>query len=191
MSRYGAVAMTGARALALLGILPGAIVAGAYLLVLTGQLYHQWDVRTAVVLGMAAWGVVGVVELWHEYVRLWRGRVDAERMPVSPRALLLVWALILLPIAGWKVDERPWMAGFLALVALYSLARAVGLLKYATRPLAQPRKRVARPASGAGSGEAGAPGTARVLRRLSRREHPPYPVRRHQEPRSRIRAPRP
>ena len=145
MSTYRAAVMTGVRAVALIGILPGAIVAGAYLFVLTGQLYQHWDVRTAVVLAMAAWGVVGVVELWHEYVRLSLNRVDAEGMPVSPRALLLVWALILLPIAGWKVDERPWIAAFLALVALYSLARAFGLLKYATRTSTSDREPVARP----------------------------------------------
>lgn len=146
MSTYRAAVMTGVRAVALIGILPGAIVAGAYLLVLTGQLYQQWDVRTAVVLAMAVWGVVGVVELWHECVRLSLNRVDAEGMPVSPRALLFVWALILLPIAGWKIDERPWIAGFLALVALYSFARAFGLLKYATRTRTSDRERVARPA---------------------------------------------
>jgi hypothetical protein len=143
MSIYGAAAMTGVRAVALIGILPGAIVAGAYLLVLTGQLYQHWDVRTAVVLGMAAWGVVGVVELWHEYVRL-------SDPPVSPRALLFVWALILLIVAGWKVDERPWAAAFLALVALYSLARALGLLKYvARRRAASGRERVAGSSRGA------------------------------------------
>jgi len=122
--------MTALRALALIGILPGAIVAAAYLLVLAGQLYQHWDVRTAIVVGMAAWGVVGVFELWHVYVRLSRNRTGLERTPVSPRALLFVWALILLPIAGWKVDERPWTAAFLALVALYSLARAFGLFRH-------------------------------------------------------------
>lgn len=153
MSTYGAAALTGVRAVALIGILPGAIVAGAYLLVLTGQLYHHWDVRTAIVLGMAAWGVVGVVELWHEYVHLSRNGADAARMIVSPRALLFVWALILLPVAGWKLDERPWAAAFLALVALYSFARAFGLLKYRTRTaLASGRERVTRSASGARAG---------------------------------------
>lgn len=134
MSTYRAVAMRVIRTVALFGILPGAIVAAAYLLVLTEQLYRQRDARTAIVLGMAAWGVVGVLELWHEYVRLSRNTVGLERTPVSPRVLLFVWALILLPVAGWKVDERPWGAAFLALVALYSFARAVGLLKYAARP---------------------------------------------------------
>ena len=128
MSTFRAVVMTGLRAVALIGILPGAIVAAAYLLVLTEQLYRHWDVRTAIVVGMAVWGVLGVFELWRVYLRLSRNRTGPERTPVSPRALLFVWALILLPIAGWKFDERPWTAAFLALVALYSLARAFGLL---------------------------------------------------------------
>ena len=148
MSTFRAIVMTGIRAVALIGILPGALVAMAYLLVLTGQLYHQWDVRTAIVLGMAAWGVLGVFELWRVYVRLSRNRTGVERAPVSPRGLLFLWALILLPIAGWKLDERPWMAAFLALVALYSLARALGLLRYAARsPRASARASVARVSS--------------------------------------------
>ena len=65
MSACRAAAMTGVRVIAFIGILPGAIVAGAYLLVLTEQVLYHWDVRTAVVLGMALWGVVGVVGLWH------------------------------------------------------------------------------------------------------------------------------
>ena len=134
MSTFRAVVMTGLRAVALIGILPGAIVAAAYLLVLAEQLYRHGDVRTAIVVGMAVWGVLGVFELWRVYVRLSRNRAGDERTPVSPRALLFVWALILLPVAGWKFDERPWTAAFLALVALYSLARAFGLLKYAVRP---------------------------------------------------------
>jgi hypothetical protein len=143
MSSYRAVALTGIRAVALIGVLPGAIVAVAYLFVLTGQLVHQWDARTAVVLGMAAWGVLGVVELWHEYVRLSRNRAGVERTPVSPRAVLFVWALILVAVAGWRADTQPWIAGFLALVALYSFGRAFGLLKYVTRaPAASPRTRV-------------------------------------------------
>ena len=104
MSTYLAAARIGIRAIALIGILPGAVVAAAYLLVLSGQLYQHWDARTAVVLGMAAWGVLGVVELWHEYVRLSRPRADGERRPLSPRALLFVWALLLLPFAAWKAD---------------------------------------------------------------------------------------
>lgn len=136
MGTYLATARLGIRAVALIGILPGAVVAAAYLLVLSGQLYHQWDARTAVVLGMAAWGVLGVVELWHEYVRLSRTRGEEERMPVSPRAVLFVWALLLLPFAGWKADAHPWMAAFLALVALYSFGRAFGLLSFVARPAA-------------------------------------------------------
>ena len=128
MRTYGAVAMTGVRAVALVGILPGAIVAGAYLLVLSGELYRHWDLRIAIVLGMAAWGVLGVFELWHEYVRSARNHGSVERKTVSPRALLFLWALILVAVAGWKIDERPWIAAFLALVALYSFARAFGLL---------------------------------------------------------------
>jgi hypothetical protein len=151
MSTYRPVIRFGMRAVALLGILPGAIVAAAYLLVLTEQLYHQWDPRTAVVLGMAAWGVLGVIALWHEYVRLSQTRVGAERMPVSPRALLFVWALLLLAIAGWKGDTHPWVASFLALVALYSFGRACGLLRYVARP----------PAA---SGRANAARTARFAR---------------------------
>jgi len=145
MTSYRAVALTGIRAVALIGILPGAIVAAAYLFVLAGQLVHHWDARTAVVLGMAAWGVLGVVELWHEYVRLSRNRVGVERTPVNPRAVLFVWALILAAVAGWRADTNPWIAGFLALVALYSFGRAFGLLKYVTRPPAEsPRTRVTR-----------------------------------------------
>jgi hypothetical protein len=145
MSSYRAVALIGIRAVALIGILPGAIVAAAYLLVLTGHLVHHWDARTAVVLGMGAWGVLGVVELWHEYVRLSRNRVGVERTPLSPRTVLFVWALILVAIAGWRADTHPWIAAFLALVALYSFARALGLLRYATRPpAASPRTRVTR-----------------------------------------------
>ncbi len=131
MSNYRAVVQLGIRAVALIGILPGAIVAAAYLLVLTAQLYRHWDARNAFVLGMAAWGVLGVVALWHEYVRLPRTRVGAERVPVSPRAVLFVWALLLVAIAGWKVDAHPWVASFLALAALYSFGRAFGLLRYA------------------------------------------------------------
>ena len=145
MNTYRAVVTTGIRAVALIGILPGALVATAYLIVLTGQLYHQWDARTAIVLGMAVWGVLGVFELWRVYARLSGNRTGVERGPVSPRGLLFLWALILLPIAGWKLDERPWMAAFLALVALYSLARAFGLLRYAARsPPASGRASVAR-----------------------------------------------
>jgi len=140
MSTYRAVAQVGMRAVALIGILPGAIVAAAYLLVLARQLYHHWDARTAVVFGMAAWGVLGVVELWREYAR-------DERRPVSPRAVLFLWALLLSAMAVWKADEQPWVAGFLALVALYSLGRAFGLLKRAARaPAASARTSVAREA---------------------------------------------
>ena len=85
MSTFRAVVVKGIRVVALIGILPGAIVAAAYLLVLTEQLYHHWDARTALVLGMAAWGVVGVFELWHVYVRLSRNGTGAEGTPVSPR----------------------------------------------------------------------------------------------------------
>ena len=88
MSAYWAAAVTGLRAVALVGILPGAIVAGAYLLVLSGSLYRHWDLRTAIVLGMGAWGVLGVIELWHEYVRSARNRASVKRTTVSPRALL-------------------------------------------------------------------------------------------------------
>lgn len=147
MTIYREVVQVGIRAVALIGILPGAIVAAAYLLVLTAQLYRHWDARTAVVLGMAAWGVLGVVALWHEYVGLLRTRVGGERMPVSPRAVLLAWALLLVAIAGWKADAHPWMASFLALVALYSFGRAFGLLRYvARRPAAPARASVARAA---------------------------------------------
>ena len=141
MSTYGAVARTGIRVVALIGILPGAIVAGAYLLVLSDQLYQHWDLRTVIVLGMAAWGVLGVLELWREYVRSSRNHTRVKRTTVSPRALLFVWAFILVAVAGWKLDERPWIAAFLALAAVYSFARALGLLRYVTRS--------ARPASGA------------------------------------------
>jgi hypothetical protein len=145
MSTYRAVAQVGIRAVALIGILPGAIVAAAYLLVLTRQLYHQWDARTAVVFGMAAWGALGVVELWHEYVRLSRTRIDGEPIPVSPRAVLFVWALLLVAVAAWKADAHPWVASFLALVALYSFGRAFGLLKYlARKPAESGRTSVAR-----------------------------------------------
>jgi hypothetical protein len=150
MSTYLTAARVGIRAVALIGIVPGAIVAAAYLLVLTGQLYQHWDARTAVVLGMAAWGVLGVVELWHEYVRLPRTPVDGEPAPVSPRAILFVWALLLLAFAGWKADAHPWMASFLAVVALYSFGRAFGLLRYAARPpAAAARAPVARASPGA------------------------------------------
>ena len=145
MATYRAVAQVGIRAVALIGILPGAIVAAAYLLVLTRQLYQHWDARTALVFGMAAWGVLGVVELWHEYVRLSRTGVGGERMPLSPRAVLFVWALLLVAMAAWKADAHPWVASFLALVALYSLGRAFGLLKYVARaPAASARASVAR-----------------------------------------------
>lgn len=133
MSTYRALALTGMRAVALIGILPGAIVAAAYLLVLTGHLYQGWDGRTALVLGMVVWGLLGVLELWHQFVRLSRDRPDSERPPVSPRAVLLVWALILAPLAVWKADTHPWAAGFLALVALYSFGRALGLERLFTR----------------------------------------------------------
>lgn len=134
MSTYRAAARFGLRAVALIGVLPGAIVAAAYLLVLTRQLYRHWDARTAVVLGMASWGVLGVVALWHEYVRLSRARVDGERMPVSPRVVLFVWALFLVAFAAWKADAYPWAASLLALAALYSFGRAFGLLRYVARP---------------------------------------------------------
>lgn len=134
MSSYLATALRSMRAIALIGIVPGAIVAAAYLLVLTEELYHDWDARTAVVLVMAAWGVLGVVELWHDYVHLSQDRVGPKRTPVSPRAVLFVWALILLAVAAWKLDDRPWAAAFLTLVALYSLGRAFGLLRYVTQP---------------------------------------------------------
>ncbi len=134
MSAYRTAAHFGSRAVALIGILPGAIVAAAYLLVLTRQLHRHWDTRTAVVLGMASWGVLGVVVLWHEYVRLSRARVAAERMPVSPRVVLFAWALLLAAFAAWKADAHPWAASFLALVALYSFGRAFGLLRYSARP---------------------------------------------------------
>jgi hypothetical protein len=146
MGSYRAAALIGIRAAALIGILPGAIVAAAYLLVLTEQLYDHWDTSTAVVLGMAAWGVLGVVELWHDYVRLSRESAGATRTPVSPRIVLFVWALILVGVAGWRVDDRPWAAAFLALVALYSLGRAFGLLRYVRRSAdASPRASDARP----------------------------------------------
>ena len=167
MSNYLATARLGIRAVALIGILPGAVVAAAYLLVLSGQLYHQWDARTAVVLGMAAWGVLGVVELWHEYVRLSRTRVDGERNPVSPRAVLFVWAVLLLPLAGWKADTHPWMAAFLALVALYSFGRAFGLLRYAARPPA---------ASGRAAVARAAPSALAQASQRSRARRSPTPV---------------
>lgn len=139
MSNHLATARLGIRAVALIGILPGAVVAAAYLLVLWEQLFSHWDGRTALVFGMGAWGVLGVVELWYEYVRL-STRVTGERMPVSPRAVLFIWALLLLPLAGWKADEHPWVAGFLALVALYSFGRAFGLLSFVARPTATPSR---------------------------------------------------
>lgn len=150
MGTYRTVALTGMRAVALIGILPGAIVAAAYLLALTGHLYQGWDARAALVLGMAVWGLLGVIELWHQYVRLPRDRPDGQRPPVSPRVVLLVWASILLPLAVWKADTHPWAAGFLALVALYSFSRAFGLSKYFRRrtPAAAPRARTARSSSG-------------------------------------------
>src|SRR5215469_17389106 len=145
MATYRTMSLVGLRAVALIGILPGAIVAAAYLLVLTRELGRHREPRTAVVLGMAVWGVLGVVELWHEYVRGWRSNADAESRPVSPRAVLCVWALILVAVAGWRVDDHPWVAAFLALVALYSLGRAFGILKYVRRPAAAPaRARVVR-----------------------------------------------
>lgn len=137
MSTYRRAAHFGLRAVALIGILPGAIVAAAYLLVLARQLYGQWDTRTAVVLGMASWGVLGVLALWHEYVRLSRAEVGAERTPVSPRLVLFAWALLLVAFAAWKADAHPWLAAFLALVALYSFGRAFGLLRYSARPAAR------------------------------------------------------
>lgn len=151
MSTYGAVARTGIRVVALIGILPGAIVAGAYLLVLSGQLYQHWDLRTAIVLGMAAWGLLGVLELWHEYVRSSKNRTGVKRTTVSPRALLIVWAFILLAVAGWKLDERPWIAAFLGLAALYSFARAFGLLRYVTRSAASSGVHLTRSAPDAGA----------------------------------------
>jgi hypothetical protein len=147
MSNFRAVARFGIRAVALIGILPGAIVAAAYLLVLTRQLYHQWDARTAVVLGMAAWGVLGVVALWHEYVRLSQAAAGGERMLLSPRAVLFVWALLLVAFAVWQADAHPWATAFLALAALYSVGRALGLLKYVARaPAASGRASLTRAA---------------------------------------------
>ena len=169
MGIYSAVARFGIRGIALIGIVPGAVVAVSYLLVLTGQLYHQWDARIAVVIGMGAWGVLGVVELWHEYVRLSRTRVDGEPTPVSPRAILFVWALLLFAFAGWKGDTHPWMAAFLAFVALYSLCRAFGLLRYVARsPAVSGHARVPRALSGA---------PARAVER-SRGRRSPAPMRR-------------
>jgi hypothetical protein len=148
MSSYPAVALTGMRAVALIGILPGAIVAAAYLLVLTQHLYERWDGRAALILGMAVWGVLGVIELWHEYVRLSRNLVGAERPPVTPRVVVLVWALILAAIAAWKADTHPWTAAFLVIAALYALGRAFGLLSYIRRTTpASPRPAVARSSS--------------------------------------------
>jgi hypothetical protein len=149
------------RAVALIGILPGAIVAAAYLLVLTGRLYRGWDARTALVLGMAVWGLLGVLELWHQYVRLSRDRPDAERPPVTPRVVLIAWALILVPLAVWKADTHPWIAGFLALVALYSFGRALGLERYFTR----------RTAASSGTVVAGASPVARARVRERSRPH--------------------
>ena len=167
MSAYRAVARLGIRAVALMGILPGAIVAAAYLLVLTGQLYHHWDARTAVVLGMAAWGVLGVVELWHEYVRRSQARVGGEPTPVSPRVVLFVWALLLVATAIWKADAHPWVASFLALVALYSFGRAFGLLRYGARPAA---------ASGGATGARTAPRARARGRERSRARRSPAPA---------------
>jgi len=173
MGTYWARARFGTRAVALIGIVPGAIVAAAYLIVLSEQLYREWDARTAVVLGMAAWGVLGVLELWHEYVRLSRTCVvDAEPPPVSPRVILFVWALLLLAFAGWKADAHPWMAAFIAVAALYSLGRALGLLTFVARPLAASgRARVARASPGAPARGAERPRARRspapVVRRAS------------------------
>ena len=161
MSTYRALVLSGMRAVALIGILPGAIVAAAYLLVLTGHLYQGWDARTALVLGMAVWGVLGVLELWHQYVRLSRDRPDTERPPVSPRVVLLVWALILVPLAVWKADTHPWIAGFLVVVALYSFGRALGLERYFTR----------RTAAAPGTVVAGASPVARARGRERSRVH--------------------
>jgi hypothetical protein len=172
MSTYRALVLSGMRAVALIGILPGAIVAAAYLLVLTGHLYQGWDARTALVLGMAVWGVLGVLELWHQYVRLSRDRPDTERPPVSPRVVLLVWTLILVPLAVWKADTHPWMAGFLVVVALYSFGRALGLERYFTR----------RTAAAPGTVVAGASPVARARVRERSRVHAGQ--------RSRARAPR-
>lgn len=134
MSTYRDVASIGIRSLALIGILPGAIVAAAYLLVLTGELSRHWDAQTALVLGMTVWGVLGVAELWHEYAYLSRNRADLEQRVVGARTLRFVWALMLSAIAGSKADADPWIAAFLALAALHSLARAFGFLDYGTRP---------------------------------------------------------
>lgn len=161
MSTYRAVALTGFRAIALIGILPGAIVAAAYLQVLTGHLYQGWDARTALVLGMAVWGLLGVLELWHQFVRLSRDRADAERPPVTPRVVLLTWALLLVPLAVWKADTQPWVAAFLALVALYSFGRVLRLERYFTR----------RNAPSSGTVVAGAAPVARVRVRERSRAH--------------------
>jgi hypothetical protein len=171
MSVYLAAARLGIRAIALIGILPGAIVAAAYLLVLWGQLYHEWDARTAAVFGMAAWGVLGVMELWHEYVRLSQARVDGQRLPLTPRAVLFIWALLLLAFAGWRADTHPWMAAFLALVALYSLGRAFGLLNFGTArpPAVSRRSGVARAAPGAQPRESQRPRTRRTTASAERR----------------------
>lgn len=88
MSTYRDVALIGIRSVVLIGILPGAIVAAAYLLVLTGELAGHWDARTALVLGMAVWGVLGVAELWHEYLHLSRNRSDTARRVVGARTVL-------------------------------------------------------------------------------------------------------
>jgi len=56
--------------IAIIGILPGGIVAAGYVLAMIGRLAHRWDDGEAVILFMAVWGVLGVVELWQEYVRL-------------------------------------------------------------------------------------------------------------------------
>ena len=149
MGTYRTYASTGIRAAALIGVLPGAIVAAAYLLALTGHLYQRWDARTAVVLGMAMWGVLGVMELWHEYVRQARKPVSAERPPVNPRVVLFVWALILATVALSRADTHPWMAAFLAVAAMYSLGRTFGLERYFTRrSTLSHRAAVARSSSG-------------------------------------------
>ena len=144
MSSFRNVALLGVRAVALVGILPGALVAAAYFLVLTQRLYQHWDIRTAIVLGMAAWGALGVVGLWHEYVRLTRGGARMQDAPVSPRAVLFLWALLLLAVVVWRADAHPFAAAFLVPVALYSFARAFGWLRYKSRPATARRARVPR-----------------------------------------------
>lgn len=134
MSTYRDVALIGIRSVVLIGILPGAIVAAAYLLVLTGELAAHWDAQTALVLGMAVWGVLGVAALWREYLHLSRNRSDIARRVVGARTLLFVWALMLVALSGWQAKAHPWIAAFLALAALHSFGRAVGLLGYRARP---------------------------------------------------------